>query len=450
MKWTNAAWLLLFLLLPVIRAHAQPFTLNDRIRPVELALQDDTRQGRKNAKFLATLSSVDSTRYYYIKGHDMFRFVDILVKGFGNTAPLEASLVYDNWKDVIEKQSSASAEDGILHFKVRAYGDIGLKIDSPSGETINFTIMASASAPQKTYLGNPFVKIADSDGVVAAAEISESGADSSSGGNTFLYIALGVALLVIGLLAGKLMGKKSAAVIVLLISFSFQAAGQGTATPGFFYKDRYYNGEDLDNGKFEEELEKEMGDGYDPSDDLDDLNDKLKSIREFLDNAVNLYNSYTGLGSCINSTPIPGEPRIPSFCDVPFNDDGFDDENSCAGCFLEARQSFNEVRYLFEQLATIYKCTKDFSNAALSFGDNASGIHAVSGMAWQTQRRNIEKSIAELETAYDRKYAELLNSLSRSMLELSECEARYGVEDWFDRFGYMYFEFIKDKYRRKD
>ena len=71
-------------------------------------------------------------------------------------------------------------------------------------------------------------------------------------------------------------------------------------------------------------------------------------------------------------------------------------------------------------------------------------------MAWQTQRRNIEKSIAELETAYDRKYAELLNSLSRSMLELSECEARYGVEDWFDRFGYMYFEFIKDKYRRKD
>lgn len=449
MKWPDTKWFFIALLIPFIQAHAQPFSLDKQIQPVELALQDDTRPGRENAKFLATLSTVDSTRYYFFKGHDMFRFVDILVKGFGNTSPLEASLVYDNWKDVIETQTSTRAEDGILHFQVRAYGDIGLKIHSPQGETINFTIMASASPPQKSYLGSPFVKISDTDrGDAATAEVSE--AEGGSGGNTYLYTALGVALLVIGLLAGKLLGRKSAAVILLLVFCSYQAAGQGSATPGFFYKDRYFNGEDLDNGKFEKELEEEMGDGYDPSDDLDDLNDKLKSIKDFLDNAVNLYNSYQGLGSCINSTPIPGEPRIPSFCDVPFTSSGFDDENSCAGCFLEARRRFNEVRYLFEQLATIYKCTKDFSNAALSFGDNASGIHAVSGMAWQVQRRNIEKSIAELEAAYDNKYAELLNSLSESMLELSKCEARYGVEDWFDRFGYMYFEFIKDKYRRKD
>ena len=71
-------------------------------------------------------------------------------------------------------------------------------------------------------------------------------------------------------------------------------------------------------------------------------------------------------------------------------------------------------------------------------------------MAWQTQRRNIEKSVTELEQAYDAKYAEFLQSLADAMMELNICEAKYGVEDWYDRFGYMYFEFMKDKYQRKD
>ncbi len=36
------------------------------------------------------------------------------------------------------------------------------------------------------------------------------------------------------------------------------------------------------------------------------------------------------------------------------------------------------------------------------------------------------------------------------MVGLSTCEAQYGVPDWYDRFGYMYFEFMRDKYRRSD
>tara|TARA_R110000850_G_scaffold182360_1_gene307766 strand:+ start:17296 stop:18642 length:1347 start_codon:yes stop_codon:yes gene_type:complete len=437
-----------FLLAGVICIQAQPYSLDDRLKPTELKLQDDKRKGHEGEKFLATLSTVDSTKSYYVKGHDMFQFVDVIVKGFGNENPLEASLVYDNWEDVVEKQSTRSAKDGIIHFKLRAYGSFGLKIDSPSGETINYTIMVRASPQQKTYLGSPFTKIKESE---LKAETTAGNTTGSGGGsNTVLYIVLGIALLVIGLLAGKLLGRKSTAVIVLLLSLPLQTPAQNTATPGFFHQDRYYNGEDMDNGKFEDDLRNEMRDGYNPKKDLDKLNDRLKSVKEFLDNATNLYNSYTGLGRCMNSTPPPGEPRIPSFCDIPVTDAGFDDENSCAGCFLEARQDFNEVRYLFEQLATIYRCTKNFSNAALSFGDNVAGVHSVAGLTWQAERRKIEASITELENAYDNKYGELLQSLSDSMLKLSECEARYGVEDWFDRFGYMYFEFIRDKYQRKD
>ncbi len=436
------------LYLGISPSYAQPYTLDKEIKPLKLELQDDNRKGHEGGKFLATLSSVDSTKYYYVKGHDMFQFVDVLVKAFTDQHPLQVTLVNDNWKDVVEQQSTQTAQKGIVHFKIRAYSSFGLQVTSPSGEPVNYSIIIQASKPHKTYLDSPFTKIKESD-MTAAGVAGDNPSEGSGNSNLWLYIALGIAILIIGLLAGKLLGRK-AAVLVWLISLPLQAIPQNSAIPGFFHDDQYYNGEDLENGKFESDLREGMSGGYDPTGDIEDINSKLKSIKDFLDNAVNLYKSYTGLGQCINSTPPPGQPRIPSFCDIPTTDAGFQDDSNCAGCFLGAREEFNEVRYLFEQLATIYKCTKTFSSAALSFGDNASGIHGVSGMAWQAERRKIEKSITELEQAYDNKYAELLQSLADSMMKLSECEAKFGVEDWFDRFGYMYFEFIKDKYKRKD
>lgn len=448
MKVLRIIVLLGFLYMGSFQVFSQPFTLNKELKPIKIELQDDTRKGYEGGKFIATLSTVDSTKYYYVTGHDMFQFIDIIVKGFGNKNPLEASLVFENWKNVEQKQSTKSAKDGIIHFKIRAWGSFGLKIDSPSKETINFTIMVQASKQNKTYLNSPFTKIKDNEmkaGKTSPATNNENNGGSSSN-NTILYIVLGVAILIIGLLAGKLLGKKPLPILALLLFVPLQVPTQNRATPGFFHKDRYYNGEDLDNGKFEEDLKSEMGGDV----DFDDLNDKLNSIKDFLESAVNLYNSYKGLSSCISSTPPAGQPRIPSFCSPPSTNSEIGDDNTCAGCFSNAREEFNNVRYLFEQLATIYKCTKSFSNAALSFGDNASGVHGVAGLAWQNERRNIEKSILDLEKAYDKKYAELLQSLSAAMYKLSECEAKYGVEDWFDRFGYMYFEFIKDKYQRKD
>ena len=44
----------------------------------------------------------------------------------------------------------------------------------------------------------------------------------------------------------------------------------------------------------------------------------------------------------------------------------------------------------------------------------------------------------------------MLQGLADAMMELNVCEAKFGVEDWYDRFGYMYFEFMKEKYARKD
>ena len=49
-----------------------------------------------------------------------------------------------------------------------------------------------------------------------------------------------------------------------------------------------------------------------------------------------------------------------------------------------------------------------------------------------------------------RKYAELIGKLKKSMVQMGVCEDKFGVEDWYDRFGYVYYEFMADKYKRAD
>src|SRR3546814_6554130 len=51
---------------------------------------------------------------------------------------------------------------------------------------------------------------------------------------------------------------------------------------------------------------------------------------------------------------------------------------------------------------------------------------------------------------YDHKYTQLMEALHGQMVDMGTCEAKYGVEDWYDRFGFIYYEFMADKYKRAD
>ena len=53
-----------------------------------------------------------------------------------------------------------------------------------------------------------------------------------------------------------------------------------------------------------------------------------------------------------------------------------------------------------------------------------------------------------MQKAYDSKYIDLLEDLQASLVDLNECEAQYGIPDWYDRFGYLYYDFIKFHYAR--
>ena len=84
----------------------------------------------------------------------------------------------------------------------------------------------------------------------------------------------------------------------------------------------------------------------------------------------------------------------------------------------------------------------------MAFGDSTSGIHGVAGLSWQLQGKpQIKQAVEDLQRTYTRKAAEYLGGLESSLKQLGQCEAEhYGERDWYERYGWIYLNFMKSKY----
>lgn len=137
----------------------------------------------------------------------------------------------------------------------------------------------------------------------------------------------------------------------------------------------------------------------------------------------------------------PGMPQVPTSCDEAMKD-------GCEDCYKKAYDRLYKLRMNFEKLRAIKISTENFTKSSLSFGDSVSGVHGVAGLGWQAERRKIEASFKNFEKAYRNKHQELTEKLKDVLTDIDQCEARYyGEKDWYNRFGYMYFSFMEDRYR---
>lgn len=137
----------------------------------------------------------------------------------------------------------------------------------------------------------------------------------------------------------------------------------------------------------------------------------------------------------------PGAPQVPTSCDASKMD-------GCKDCYQSAYDKLYKLRANFEKLRAVKIVTEDFTKSSLSFGDSVSGVHGVAGLGWQAERRKIEASFKNFEKAYRAKHQELAQRLNDNLQEIDQCEAKfYGEKDWYNRFGYMYFSFMEDRYR---
>lgn len=303
-------------------------------------------------------------------------------------------------------------------------------------------------------LTNPF-KPAESP---KAASSSATAPDSGTGSNGLLYAVIGLLVLVVALLAALLLKKRSAAGVVLSVC----SASWISVTPSFVEASTTnpagydYANLRVSPGGFEQPPPASSWSGMTTEQADKAWSSGAKTI-EYLTKLKEGWDAYQSLDSCMAIDSPPNMPLVPSFCVV--TDDMEDSEGgshvmnsiqSCSQCFTDSRTAFNKARLDLEKLRVIYSCTKKMSNAAIAAGDSMSGIHGYSGIIWQGMRHDISLSVEKMEKAYDQKYPELMSNLKNSMIDMAICEGQYGTPDWYDRFGFIYFEFMRDAYKRKD
>lgn len=174
----------------------------------------------------------------------------------------------------------------------------------------------------------------------------------------------------------------------------------------------------------------------------------LNSLIEVAQGAVDLYASMRTMdnGECAPDFTLGGNALMPSSCLDVNNRNGAE----CQSCFSAAQERLQTVRRGMARMSCMYQNTKNFKEKALSFGDNVAGLHGAMGIAWQGQRRGIEASYTRFTQSYDNKYAAFMQSLHDALVQISDCENRFGMRDWYQRFGFLFEEIMKEKYKRTD
>lgn len=405
---------------------AQPLSKEKDLKPLALKLEPD---GSDKEILLAAAEGTASEKgeLILLSGQDMFQPLIIQVYAAKTGNPVQVSLHKDSW-DENEMSAETDATEGFCEFKVRSAGEVGIKL---KGNTADYVVMAMAGKEIKPKMESPFVK----KGKESSAKEAKEPAGKS---NTVLYIVIAVlALALIGVIV-KFAGRKNKAAGILLIAIGL------TSVTSAQTRIRGNSVEEI-RAEVERILEKNE---KEQREKMDKVREHTEKAYKILKGGKELWEAYKNLGSCMNTAIPGGMPSVPTYCyEADMDESG---EGPCAKCFEQARAGFNEVRYKFIKLAIIYRCTKSFADKSMAFGDDVSSVHGVSGLAWQAEKRRIEESVERLKKSYDDKYIELLQRLQESMIDIAECEEQFGERDWYDRFGFMFYEFMKEKYRRTD
>jgi hypothetical protein len=405
---------------------AQPLSKEKDLKPLALKLEPD---GSDKEVLVAAAEGTASEKgeLILLSGQDMFQPLIIMVYAGSTANPVQVSLHKDSW-DENEMNATTDAAEGYCEFKIRSAGEVGIKL---KGNAASYVVMAMAGKEIMPKMESPFVK--------KGKDNKEAGKKEAGGkSNTLLYVIIAVlALALIGVVI-KFTGRKNKTISLLLISLSLASITSAqTRIRGNTVEEIRAEVERILENNEKEQREK-----------LDKVREHTEKAYKILKGGKDLWDAYKNLGSCMNTAIPAGMPSVPTYCYEADRDES--GEGDCAKCFEQARASFNEVRYKFIKLAIIYRCTKSFADKSMAFGDDVSSVHGVSGLAWQAEKRKIEESVERLKKSYDDKYIELLQRLQESMIDIAECEEQFGERDWYDRFGFMFYEFMKEKYRRTD
>jgi len=428
--------IVILILVGVTAAQAAPFTLDKNLKPLELKFSQVP--DHPQSLWAGAEGKINDAPHYIAVG-DMspYRMQIATLFSLGEGS-LTLNVVKNTWDENLKSCTVKPGESCDVEF--RTFGDASFKITGDKGAAYRFMLLAGPEQAIDKVLPSPVYPVSKEKindmGKGGATEAPSTSSDS----NNFQTIVIGLlSVLILVVLAGVIvMARKKSTlqslIFLVCIGASFApyiahaADDEGLPPPPPGVSDGTGSS---------------SGESYLPFPlDTEHAMEALKAMDSRLA-IVEQAQAFdrVRLSTCDRIGNPEQTPQIPSFCTG---------NRACEACYSDARTDFNNVRATLEKLRLIYTCSQNYSKAAIAFGDSSSGIHALVGLAWQDQKFEILKAVKGLQAAYDNKYSELIGKLHESMIKMGTCEQKFGVEDWYDRFGYVYYEFMKDKYKRAD
>ncbi|MGE3274159.1 MAG: hypothetical protein AB7O67_03535 [Vicinamibacterales bacterium] len=357
----------------------------------------------------------------------------------------------DRWDETIREQTTS---DGATAFALHTQGDIRITLQPEGDEPVHVLLAA--------WVGD--------DVTPEMAPILETQAPASGGWMTWVLGAGAVLLLAVAALfvLRRRSGPAAAAAILLAVVCSggaVAAQGGGTtvlgggppapipppsslprgALPPRTAVERTWNQIHNPNSPWNRSLDRfddEFSRYENASRPFEAINTAAglgRAAREFWEASDAFSNEDAGYTPDLNPD---GMPDLPVGCAMTDNAAG------CAACYQQAQGKLQGMMLLLERLRAIGESTRRYTTAALAFGDNVSGIHGVSGLAWQSQRGGIVQQLAGFERTYESKRQDMMGSLRRALDDVAACEAEYfDNPDWFNRYGFIYYQFMDARYK---
>ncbi len=135
----------------------------------------------------------------------------------------------------------------------------------------------------------------------------------------------------------------------------------------------------------------------------------------------------------------PGAPNVPSKCL---------ENKACRPCYQDAYAKVNKTRRNLEKVRAHYEYThrlatkgKAFMQGVANLAGGAAAIGAV------VEADKVDAALVDFDKVVRKKNAETLGALEKNLGEVAVCEAKfYKNDDWYDRYGYMYYQFMVAHY----
>ena len=177
----------------------QPFSLDERIQPIELNLEEYKKEGDEKAKgriSINTLTQEKDTMYYFIKGLSMYSPSYFILNTTDPAASIKVNLCKENWHTV--HHTGSITGKGIWKNKFKTEGDFGIMVIA-NKKPARYVLLVWTGDEMKFDMPSVF-KSGD------AASLNKTGWFKK---NSLVVIIGAVAILVILFLLIKLKRKKS-------------------------------------------------------------------------------------------------------------------------------------------------------------------------------------------------------------------------------------------------